>query len=726
MSGRKFNPGRGAFRNAFGALAPVGGVLTAVFTLYALLQSVIWSDYIFQNDLSVDYAILVLVVAVSAQDLICLLGVPVLMLTAFSFLTKRSGSDFFHAYPCRRKTLFCAQVAAVLSWAGIMLGAAELIRIAVMLRTGFSFADMSVSGSLLYVAILFAMCLLGVGAFAIGISVTGTRLTNLMASVFLLYGPGFLVTFILSCLQNILVFVPMDRGVWSYVHVYNLCVGFFTGGSTPYEYYYSLYGNNMALTLKSAARFVPVSVDPSQYLLPLAYSMALGIVYMVIGGMLFVRRKSELAGRPSLNSILQSLFRMFPALICFLLGVMAVLDGGPEDQPVWFETIWWFAAGIAVYILYELVTSQRWKSALKSLIFIPIPIALSLVIGFGVSGIVRGEAEKTPSAEEISAVNLLNYGSDVSFQDFCAEIPLESKEVRNIVAEELSAEMNEFLSGASTGFQPYAEELSAESGEMESVSALVEIHYSGKSIYRYLSFEQTAYEKLVEELKGTKQFARFQAALPAPGPGATYYTSGAAQNLSSWQAGQLYEVMRQEASSLQDAYRLYMGESEIQGQFFGTVEMMTRDGSSSTFPVLADMKETVMCLSAMQNKRSAPSDFEQFVSEVAGDAMKGKEKQGAALEILCYTGGRLYGNRYWYGQEIKELEDSKLSALCQMLSGHEEQQISPDRDMVIVCFVVYGERSEKTGVRWYNLTPEETDALLQLVSLHPDYSASTF
>ena len=108
------------------------------------------------------------------------LGGIVLAMDGFSFLNKRSDSDFYHSLPVSRKKLFWAISLAALTWVAATILGSVLVSVVIHLLTKTPFVQMY---ALVAVPFFTIATMMVFAACAIAMSLTGTVITGLGLTV---------------------------------------------------------------------------------------------------------------------------------------------------------------------------------------------------------------------------------------------------------------------------------------------------------------------------------------------------------------------------------------------------------------------------------------------------------------------------------------------------------------------------------------------------------------
>ncbi len=408
----------GMFREYFRQLKIIGIIGTALYILIGIFVPV-------GANLGEGYTVRIPFEGlVWVQILIPLVFVPLLMLTAFHFLTKRSSSDFYHALPVKRGAMYTGILAAVLLWTVIMI----IIPVMVMwtVCAPMKHVEMDFGETMAAVLNTFVSSLFMMGVFSLGINLSGMLFTNIIVSLIVLLLPRLII------LMGILISDGLIKNFVSEFSEY----GFFVRGNPLTKIIYcsvAAYGDDIK----------------DIYFTGLLTGALEGAAYFFIGGVFFKRRKSEAASAPSLNRCVQSVIRHVLALIFSTVASASVIFCIQNDweEGVVFVAVLFYVLSVVVYFLYELITTRRWRSVARSVRQLPLLLGLTAAAFIGMSVIAfransyRMDPEGGEHMEIIGTVGMYEYESLFDNLEFPVEI--KSAELRKSIAEEYNMDMDQ-------------------------------------------------------------------------------------------------------------------------------------------------------------------------------------------------------------------------------------------------------------------------------------------
>ncbi|MDL2236059.1 hypothetical protein LJC07_07975 [Christensenellaceae bacterium OttesenSCG-928-L17] len=310
----------------------------------------------------------------------------VLTSTAFSFLFRRNASDFYHALPVTRTTLFGSSFAAILTY---LFGSMLLITLPNVLGHLWIGQPVASSEFLRSLFGYFSGAALIAACAAIGVSLTGTRLSAFVVTGLTLFMPRFLVACAVLILSGTAPMLDINQ-MWVWKNM-NLHIPVFLFLSPFFEGFSSI-------TVWS-----------------ILYTLLLAVVHTALAGVAFHRRASEVAGRPAPGPVLQHVFRSLLAMPLFL-AMFVIFVSSQSDVTGSFYTdfdiiLTLGVMGALVYFLYELFTTKKLKSLLPAVCTFPIVIVVSAVVSLGIVSYGNAQMKIFPAASEIKSVQLSNVGS---------------------------------------------------------------------------------------------------------------------------------------------------------------------------------------------------------------------------------------------------------------------------------------------------------------------------
>lgn len=364
---------------------------------------------------------------------------PMLVLTAFSGLRSRSGSDMLHALPHTRLSLYVSAYTAAAAWLGIVIFGSSLLSYGMYAVFPDVFAIYT--GTLLQWSLnAYAGSLLSVSVTALATALTGTLLTNIVATLLIAFLPR--VTLLL--LGTAAVYdLSMTRYAWLpwiFRTENNIPAGFALG------VFQVLFGVSGSGSLSSRLAF---GVGP------MVCTLILALLYAILGAILHVRRRSECAGRPALNRPVQSALRIGVTMSYCLLVCLLLYIGRGGWRTEWFLYFVLYLVAVLLYMLYELITSRSWRKLLHALPALGIVAVLNVCCLFSMAGMHAVEKNYAPAPEEIQSISIAEKAFDCGQTVLLRDYLLRCAADRAVTEPELLDFVSQSLAHAERGGREY-------------------------------------------------------------------------------------------------------------------------------------------------------------------------------------------------------------------------------------------------------------------------------
>ena len=359
-----------------------------------------------------------LVSPISSQGvllIVVLVITPILALYAWSFLNKRSTSDFYHSLPYKRKALFISKFAAVTFWQAVsMLTAFVASFIGYHIFRNYFIVDYGVTIHI-YVA-EFICALLCSAAIALACSITGNIFSNICVSGLIVFLPRFIILLVAITVTGSVATATMECPVWILDNSYNMLTAQVLG------VFDSIYSTSSSV---------------SQMLLSIAsnmYTLVLAIIYIVLGCVLFTKRKSETAGKPALGWKLQFAIRTAIGFVISVLGVMLYI----REKRGGYSAF--------VVIIYEVISSRKLHRIIKAIPSIILAYVIAAVFGVIVNAGIGQMLSYVPDTSKVKYVKMSIANDNMSyrysnendyFEDIVSRLKITDEEVIKLVADSI-------------------------------------------------------------------------------------------------------------------------------------------------------------------------------------------------------------------------------------------------------------------------------------------------
>ena len=407
---------KGAFKEAFAQLKVPGLVFTVIGALISILYPVgmIVERYQYKEEMEIlgvfpaSYFYILFAVA--------LVFAPCAILSVLGFLNKRNSCDFYHSVPVKREALYISSAAAAFLWIVILF--LDICGFA-MVITGFDpnmSLDMLEAGEIILEA--FVTCILVGGVFGLGTALTGTGLTNFVVSMMILVGPRAIIIIIQFIFGELVPFANLGYGNTVLNHSYNMFFKLFTDATA---------GHSIS------------------YWTPVIYSTLLGIVYFILGCLVFVKRKSETAAQATAYPVVQTVCKMVPSFMCALIAIWGFLEStlnGEANAVTYFVVVVLIIISVAIYFIYDLITNKKARSFIKSVKQLPIFFGVIIVTTIIIGGAATSERNWEPNKDEITKVEI--YEFEYLYSYFGIEkIEIEDARAIEIIVDAYNRQMKE-------------------------------------------------------------------------------------------------------------------------------------------------------------------------------------------------------------------------------------------------------------------------------------------
>ena len=440
-----------------------GIIATAIYFVVGIIISIgMWVDTVSYRDvvsaeLTGEFAYILLPLV--------FVFVPIMVKSVFTYQNRRNASDFYHALPVKRETMYGSSLVAVFAWAVvIMIIAMSLPILMAIILPKYS---VDLLGIIKVLGNIFAMIILVIGGFSLGINLTGNNFTNAIVSLMILFIPRIIIASFWGMAEYFMPFITMNSGASLVNNSYNLLFGW-------------------AISL--------FSYNPGKlhYMASFGYTIVLGMIYIVLGALMHKHRKSEMAAQASAYKLVQPVTRMIPAYLFGLFGVFCVLQlifrfGWDDFEESTEITLYWgvfsmFVLSILAYVIYELITTRRWRKVAQSFKQLPILGGITILSGFLIWLGVTVSMNKEVNANKMEYIEVA--GIEVfEWYDEKSEARLVDEELFEIIEDTYSEQMEEYIS---TGYYWGGNDL------------VVGINQGGLTFYRRISFSDTDMEYIRE------------------------------------------------------------------------------------------------------------------------------------------------------------------------------------------------------------------------------------
>lgn len=356
---------------------------------------------------------------------------PIMFLILFSFLTKRSGSDFYHSLPVKRSCMFVTFVAAIISWLFILTTAYGLFSV-ISANICYEHFIIDYSTVISYSTNIFVGCILIIGVFTIGTALTGSMTSNMFFSFGILLLPRIIIAVLSSLFISYSPSFTNNAGYSIFKPLINI----------PFSMIASIF------TVEESS-FPLIQLGEHTI-----YTIIIAIIYVFIGMKLFASRPSEVATKSFRSKKVFSVFKITTGFCISLLMVTTLYPAlGNEDLGKWISeqkiSIMFTTLAIAMSMFaLETANTKSIKKGLKTLLITPAIIAADIVILFGLYSLDKHVNNETLDKNKVEYVyvgdfyltymlNTDEYTCDYSMYcgEYINQIKITDKEVINLLVD---------------------------------------------------------------------------------------------------------------------------------------------------------------------------------------------------------------------------------------------------------------------------------------------------
>ena len=572
---------------------------------------------------------------------------PVMALRLFRFLNKRNESDFYHALSFTRPCLYVSFFAAVMTWAAAQVVISVLFEI-LILKLASKVIILNMASVWPFALAVLCGCFLMISAVMVAMSLTGTYFSNIALSLLILFLPRAILAAMTNAVANTCYVLVPSHAFGLLEASYNVPAGIVIN---CFRY---IFGSGSKVDI-----FIPVTTY-----VPSAYTFILGCIYFALGMLLFAKRRSEAAQNPAANKYLQAALRIAAATVPCTFGCMILYRNifGSSYFSV-LLIFGFFVCGIAVYFLYEIISTKKVRNLLKIFPGILILAAVNVIIIFGMYSMQKSQLAFVPEADEIESVSVtVSYSTSSYFSAKRSEFELTDERAREIVSEGLKTAID--YDGADT---------SLSSAELKELTVVIRTKNAEK--YRNICLKQEEYEELVSRFDTSDDMKELYTQLPDPGRITSIYLNFA-DNLSEAQLKEIYECAADEFAEMEfaDAYNVltnycYTDEDGYTANELDVLAAQITDGTdiyNVYVPIIpAAMPET--CALFIEYVNESNEDALALAEESALKYM-GAAADDAAVEEVYFESSYLKSSEYIYGYISSEEE---AQAFYDFISSYE-------------------------------------------------------
>lgn len=621
--------------------------------------------------------------------LVFVLVVPVISFIVWSFLNKRSSSDFYHSIPYTRLCIYLSKTAAILAWVvGIL--AVSYVSQAVLFIANKKYFNVDYATMFRMYLAIFICSLLCMAIINVAASITGNILSNICVTGLIMFLPRFLGVMITEMtVYHGETYMIRNSGVGLLDSSNNMIIGWvfsvlgISNGSSGIT--------DMVLGLTSNL-----------------YTLILALIYIVFGAVLFIKRKSETAGKAANGKILPMIIR---TLIGFTIAFVAVMMAYTnEDYDVTVGVVVLFIVSALVVFVYECIVSRRMNVIKQCIPAILLGYVLAVVVGTGANSFGKYEASYEPDDSRMSYVSIQTmdnyYMSDNGyFNAISSKIKFTDDEILKYVSDKFIAYKAKCISN---GVHRYVHN---SSGTV--TSYMIGFRQNGVTHYRKVELTDSDAQKLASLLKKDEKFVKSYMELPDSDKISVTTISG---NMEDSDSKDIYETLVSEVKEIgfEKWYQIVNSDSDA----FMMEVRFSKNGViyDMALPISKNMPKTYNKYIGIRNTYAIKNNEKELgtISDILKQYLSNSSRTWASYTngyetlsvFLVYNDTRKYINVDMYIRNDEERAQKVLNGLIESLN---RKDFNKDVDADSPCIVLNYEK--------YNSDNNETihaDAIIQL------------
>ncbi len=534
---------------------------------------------------------------------------PVMMFILFSGFNKRAFCDFYHALPYTRQCVFVSFIAAVLTWIVGMSAISMAVGITARLMLPWAYA-LSFSGFGINCLEMLIISLLLCGAIALASSVTGTLLSNITVSGLILFLPRYIAYVITSMVIDNVPVMTSIQSIPLLSPRYNLLIGFSV----------------------NAAFFNTTDIESWTAII---YTAVVAVAYLVLGCILFVRRKSEIAGQSAPGRKTQAIIRIALTLVPSALGTALIMsDEGAVGVILWI-------IAVIVYFAYEILSTMRWHNLLRAVPYFLAVVALNGIMVVTITGVSYVGLNYCPAADDVKYVRLMGAGYEYEYiANKISEYKIEDKEIIEIFCDTLAENIDTYNTyGTDYLYFTRGENI---------ISKEIAIKDGLFTKYRYVHFNAEDYNKIISYLKNDAELKKSIMTLPDAVANSMYARGwyGSIGEITAEQGEAILEVLQKEIN--ENSFEAWITSVGDLSYYPESAEITTDQSyitADSIYIEYTVESATKMVMGITIDKNIYPDTF-NFVVNMIWENAKESAQYLEALEILesLMSGEYLYGD----------------------------------------------------------------------------------
>ncbi len=329
--------------------------------------------------------------------------IPVMGMMIFNFLNNRSASDYYHSIPKTRLNLAASFSSSVAFWYFLPVAASVVIETVI---GGICGAEIAWAEIGMYLLAMTGVFVHAYGIVLLAVSLATGILNQLAMTVIIAILPRLLLMLIGEIGSSTM---PVLRGLDDVL-----------GRFGEYDFNIIFGGIDAIDNVIDKMEFGPV-----------IYSFVLGIIYVSLGVLAFMRRKSEASTLSGANKVVQCSIRVLVAfVVClvpnYLLAESMIRNYGKDDsQWLWGDlpsAVLFYSIAIIAYFLYEAISARKIRGVvtLRGTMGIGLAALLILNIVFIISpvAVVKASLDRELNTSTVKSVCLSDDNRDFRLANY--------------------------------------------------------------------------------------------------------------------------------------------------------------------------------------------------------------------------------------------------------------------------------------------------------------------
>lgn len=581
---------------------------------------------------------------------------PLSALNLFSFLNKRNSSDFYHSIPHKRETLFVSYFLSAVTWLLIATVLSSLLSIAIfqIFSTYVELNFVSVFGFILN---MLAGSLLILSATALAMGITGTMFSNIVTALLIIFMPRVLIAIFTNNIASAVFVIPSN--------------GFGLIGD---------YSNNIPINT-IVKLFSNSSSNVSEISLSgVLYTLILGMIYFALAVIAFKIRKSESAGYPSQNKLIQSAVRI---AVCFLICTIpcSILSNGSSyDSVILLTVLILYMLAVFAYFVYEAISTKGFKSLGKAapglLVVVLLNIAFIGGSAWAKSSILNYKWDAN-NIESFAYSELLEHYYDKSYESLkLSEMMIPDSNVKEIIAEVLNEQSETVKKNIS---------LFDESTHQDTIQVKMK---NGSMKYRNLFMSSKQYSRFVKAIEKAGYLSAEHWHLPEKYTGLELSISG--NYVAFEELEEIYQILKQEVedNNIEPKYYIQHPWMDNTDEVWSTVPAINiyvkgTYGSDTFYSTYLISEKTPKTLQAVKDLLINESRINAVIEKIDSNDL-------SWLEIIDLNNSSFYFSM-GYDSNVLQIDDGILKELKTALQEQITNEIDLKNNLIsITCLEGHG------------------------------------